>query len=253
MPTPIPVTPATVSNISPRSPQRLRSWDRRVYLVITLLLIGLVAKGFWPTYYGPMVSGPAAPRPWVMHLHGAIFTGWMLLLFLQVLLIAMKRVAAHRFVGTIGIGYGLMVLVVGTVVSFTAPISHIQAGEWSLDRGAGFMIFPLVDMVLFSGFFGGAVVYRRNPEAHKRLMLAATVALAFAAVARMEIKSLVLFYFVWISPMLLGVGFDLFSRRRVHPVYLISLIPMTAAFLRILLIESEAWLKVGRALLMPFL
>ncbi len=253
MNTPSSVTPAALPKVSPRSLQQLRSWDRRFYLVVTLLLIGLVAKGFWPSYYGPMVSGPAAPRPWVMHLHGAIFTGWMLLLFFQVLLIARGRVAAHRRVGTIGIGYGVMVFVIGMVVSFTAPISHIQAGEWSLDRGAGFMIFPLVDMLLFAGFFGGAVVYRRNPEAHKRLMLAATVALAFAAVARMEIASPFLFYLLWISPMLVGVAFDFFSRRRVHPVYLISLIAMTVAFPRIFLIESEGWLKIGRAILTPFL
>ena len=115
------------------------------------------------------------------------------------------------------------------------------------------MILPLVDMLLFAGFFGGAVVYRRNLEAHKRLMLAATVALAFAAVARMEIEPLGLFYLVWISPLLVGVGFDLFRRRRVHPVYLISLTAMTVAFPRILLLESEAWLRIGRALLTPFL
>jgi len=253
MNTPSSVTPVKVSKLRPRSLQQLRSWDRRVYFVITLILIGLVAKGFWPSYYGSLVSGPATPRPWVMHLHAAIFTGWMLLLLLQVLLIAVGRVAAHRRVGTIGIGYGVLVFAIGMVVSFTAPIAHIQAGEWSLDRGAGFMIFPLVDMILFAGFFGGAVVYRRNLEAHKRLMLAATVALAFAAVARMGIEPLVLFYLVWISPMLVGVGFDLISRRRVHPVYLISLTAMTVAFPRILLLESEAWLRIGRALLTPFL
>ncbi len=253
MNTPSSAAPVLARKTQPRSAQQLRAWDRRFYVVVTLLLIGLVAKGFWPSYYGPLVSGPAAPRPWVIHLHGAIFTGWMLLLFLQVLLIAVGRLAAHRRVGAIGIGYGLLVFVIGTVVSFTAPIAHIQAGDWSLDRGAGFMILPLVDMILFAGFFGGAVVYRRNPEAHKRLMLAATVTLAFAAVARMQIEPLVLFYLLWISPMLVGVGFDWFSRRRVHPVYLISLIAMTVAFPRILLIESEAWLKIGRALLTLFL
>ena len=41
-------------------------------------------------------------------------------------------------------------------------------------------------MILFAGFFGAAVAYRNKPEIHKRLIIAATVALAFAAVGRMN-------------------------------------------------------------------
>ena len=44
-------------------------------------------------------------------------------------------------------------------------------------------------MILFAGFFGAAVKYRNKPEIHKRLILAATVALAFAAVARMGLRA----------------------------------------------------------------
>lgn len=245
--------PASLASSSPERSRRLRTRDRPFYLIITLVLIGLVIKGFWPSYYSNMLTGPVAPRPWVMHLHGAIFSGWMLLLLLQVVLVAVGRIAAHRRVGTLGIGYGLIVLGLGVVVSFTAPLAHIQAGEWTLNRGAGFMIYPLGDMILFGGFFGAAIAYRRNLEAHKRLMLAATVALAFAAVARMEFPSPAFLYLVWVSPLLAGVGYDLYSRRRVHPVYVISLVAMTIAFPRIWLEESEAWLKIGRALLTPFL
>lgn len=227
-------------------------WSRRFYLLLTFVLIGMVVIGFWPSYYGPMLGGGGTSRAWVMHLHGAIYSGWLLLLLLQVFLAATGRVAAHRRIGTVGIGYGAAVLVIGLIVSFAAPVMHIRAGEWTVDRGAGFMILPLVDMILFAGFFGAAVLYRKKPEIHKRLILAATVAVVFAAVARMNLAP-PMFFLVWIAPMVAGVAFDWVTRRRVHPAYLISIAAMAIAFVRIFFMESEGWLRIGRALLSPFL
>jgi hypothetical protein len=250
---PTATTIAAASKPTDRSIVLLRSWDRRFYVLITILLMGIVARGFWPSYYGQIFNGGGSGRAWIMHLHGAVYTGWMLLMLLQVGLVAVGRVGAHRRVGAFGIWYGGVVLVLGLIVSFAAPVMHIRAGEWPIDRAAGFMILPLFDMVLFGGFFGGAVAYRLKPEIHKRLILAATVSLAFAAVARMAIEPPALFYFVWVSPMLLGVGYDLFSRKRVHPVYWLCLAAMSLAFLRLFLMTAEPWLKIGRALLAPFL
>jgi len=161
-------------------------------------------------------------------------------------------VRMHRRVGSVGIAYGALVLGIGLVVSFVAPVLHVRAGDWTVDRAAGFMLLPLVDMVLFAGFFGAAIAYRRKPEIHKRLMVAATVALAFAAVARMSFESPVVFLLVWLSPLLAAMAFDVFSRRRIHPVYFISVAVMAGAFVRVFFMESEGWLTVGRALLTLF-
>ena len=228
------------------------SWTRRFYVAITLILSAMVIRGFWPSYFGPLLSGGAS-RPWVIHVHGAVFTGWMVLLVAQVSLVATGRVRLHRRVGNVGIAYGVLVLVIGLVVSFAAPVLHVHAGEWTVDRAAGFLLLPLVDMVLFGGFFGAAVAYRRRPEIHKRLILAATVALAFAAVARMAFVSPVVFLLVWLSPLFAAMAFDVFSKRRIHPVHFISVAVMAVAFVRIFFVESEGWLTVGRALLAPFL
>ena len=105
----------------------------------------------------------------------------------------------------------------------------------------------LWDMILFGGLFGAAVMYRNKPAIHKRLIVAATVALAFAAVGRMNLAP-PLFFLVWMAPMAALAAFDVISTRRVHKVTAV----MTIAFLRVLLIESEGWLVIGRALLRPF-
>jgi hypothetical protein len=246
-------TAGVVGAVSPsrRHEVLTRSWSRRFYLAITLILMGIVVRGFWPSYFGPLFNG-GVTRPGIIHLHGAVFIGWMVLLLAQVGLVAMGRVRMHRRVGNVGIAYGALVLGMGLVVSFAAPVLHVRAGEWTIDRAAGFMLFPLVDMVLFAGFFGAAIAYRRRPEIHKRLILAATVSLAFAAVARMSFESPVVFLLVWLSPLFAGMAFDVFTRRRVHPAYFISVAVMAAAFVRIFFTQAEGWLMIGRALLAPF-
>ena len=228
-----------------------RRRDHQFYIGITLFLIAIVVIGFWPSYFGTILGGGAA-RPLVMHFHGAVFTGWMALLLLQVGLAATGRVSTHRRVGTFGIWYGALVLVLGIVVTFAAPVLHVRAGEWTMDQAAGFLIFPIGDMILFGGFFGAAVAYRHKPDIHKRLILAATVALAFAAVGRMGLP-LPWFALLWLSPMLLAMGYEFLSRRRVHRVDAITTAIMAVAFLRALLVESEGWIAVGQALLRPFL
>jgi hypothetical protein len=228
-----------------------RAWSRKFYLATALLLLVMVVVGFWPTYFGPLL-GERVARPWIMDFHGAVFTGWMVLLLAQVSLAATGRLRIHRQLGNVGIAYGTLVLALGLVVTFFAPAQHVQAGEWTMDEAAGFLLLPLVDMLLFAGFFGTAIAYRNRSEIHKRLMLAATIALVFPAVARMPFESPAVIFFVWLSPLFAAMAFDRYIRRRVHPVHFISAGVLAVAFLRIGLMESEGWLRIGRALLRPF-
>jgi len=161
-------------------------------------------------------------------------------------------VRAHRRVGTFGIWYGGLVWGMGVVATFAAPVIHIRAGEWTMDQAAGFLILPIVDMILFGAFFGAAVKYRNQPQIHKRLIVAATVALAFAAVARMNL-ALPLFFLVWMTPMAALAAFDFVSAGKIHKVTLICSVIMAIAFLRLPLVESQGWITIGRTLLQPFL
>ena len=225
--------------------------SHRFYLGLTLFLMATVLIGFWPSYFGTLLGG-GVTRPLVMHVHGAIFTGWMLLLFVQVALASSGQVRAHRRVGSFGIWYGVIVWIMGVVATFAAPVLHVRAGEWSVDQAAGFLILPIGDMILFGGIFAAAVKYRNKPEIHKRLIIAATVTLAFAAVARMNF-SLPVFFLLWMAPMAALAAFDLQSTGKVHNVTAVCIAVMVLAFPRLLLEPSESWRAIGRALLRPFL
>jgi hypothetical protein len=228
-----------------------RRRSHQFYLAITLFLIATVITGFWPSYFGTLLAG-GVTRPLVMHLHGAVFTGWMALLLLQVALAASGRVRMHRQVGRVGIGYGALVFVMGCIVTIAAPVMHVQAGEWTVDAAAAFLILPIGDMILFAGFFGTAIAFRHTPDVHKRLILAATVALAFAAVARLNFP-LPAFFLLWMAPMAAAMAFDWFTLGRLHRVNAISTTVMAIAFIRVLFMESPGWVALGRSILQPFL
>ena len=237
--------PAEVLNI-PKS----KSDSRYFFSALSLFMIAVVFAGFWPSYFGPLITQGSVVRPLVIHLHGAIFLGWMALLMAQVILAAAGKVKAHRKLGTFGIVYGSVVLVMGLLATFAAPVLHVRAGEWSIDQAAGFLPIPIGDMALFGGFFGLAIAYRRKPEIHKRFVLLATVALLFAAAGRMSsyipVPAALL---IWFSPLLICIGYDIATRRRLHPVYAIGFGVLLIGLLRLPFATSETWMQMGRAIM----
>ena len=222
---------------------------RRFYVALAVLMTLLVFVGFWPSYYGPLTRG-AVRAPLILHVHGVIFIGWTALLIAQVTLAARGRIRAHRALGNIGIGYGVVLWIVGLIVSFVAPMLHVNAGEWTIDEAAAFLPIPFGDMVLFGSFFAAAVAYRRKPEIHKRLMLLATIAIVFAAAFRLQAAAVPrpAAIAIWYSPLGLAMAYDFRKLGRVHPAYWVGAAAMAFALLRLPFRETELWLGIGRPL-----
>ncbi len=220
---------------------------RKFYVVLAVLMLLLIIVGFWPSYYGPLIQG-AAEAPLLLHVHGVIYIGWMALLSLQVTLAARGQIRTHRAVGSFGIGYGVLVWIVGVIVSFMAPAISVNSGGRTVDEAAAFMLIPLGDMVLFGGFFIAAVVYRGQPELHKRLMLLATMAILFAAAFRLQNAgvSRPAAIVVWYVPLVVMMVYDLVQRGRIHALYWIGAVIMGIGLLRMPFGETETWLRIGR-------
>lgn len=228
---------------------RSRRAPKRFYVGIALLIVAIVLAGFAPSFIN-MAVGP--PRPWFLHVHAAIYLGWLALLVSQAVLAARGRIALHRRIGNFGIVYGALVWIVGITVAFAAPAAHVRAGEWSIDQAATFLPIPLGDMVLFGGFFGAAVWYRGKPEIHKRLILLACVAVMFAGAFRLSyLVSVPVQLLIWYTPVVAGVVYDRYKTGRVHRVYWAGATIMAVALARIPFGETEAWRRIGRALLTP--
>lgn len=138
----------------------------------------------------------------------------------QTSLVAKHRVAMHRRLGMTGVLLAAVMTVVGATTAIKA------AARGAVPPGAdtlAFLAIPLGDMLMFSIFVASAFFWRRNREAHKRLMLLAYISIIAAAVARVPGVlpfGPLGFYGLAFIFLLIAVIYDLGSRRRVHPVYI---------------------------------
>ena len=115
------------------------------------------------------------------------------------------------------------------------------------------MLYNLTDMLLFGAFLALAFAYRNRPELHKRWIIAATAALCGAALGRVVPGStLAVPAAVAVADSRDRSAIDLATRRRVHPVPLVSGALLVVAFFKVPLFAAPVWRDVGRALLRPF-
>jgi len=231
----------------------------RFFVGMSVAAAVTVFAGFARTYYLKSLF-PTPSFPLLFHVHGALFTAWMLLLVLQVCLAASGRMALHRRAGVIG---GLLVvpmLVSGSLAAIAtargeAPISAaVRRGETTLAVGAlalpplEAMVVPLTTMLLFGVFAGAGLACRRRSDVHKRFMLLATIAMLPAAIGRamsrlFGVNRPALFFGAVIFFLLAIVIYDRRRLGRVHPVTLWGGLALMLSFpARLALGKTELWL-----------
>ena len=230
--------------------------DRAFYSTVAIAAAAMTLIGFGPTYYlrffdgGPQATVSGGPITSVVHIHGALFTAWILLFIAQTALISTRRVAVHRRLGVLGAVLAAAMVIVG--VSAGIALGRRGAAPDGIDP-LSFMLIPLGDMAMFAGFIAAALLRRREKETHKRLMLLAYASILAAPAARLPgVLPLgpLAFYAIGFLILFAGVIYDYLSRRRVHPVYiwggglLVLSVPV-----RLLLSGTEAWKAIARALI----
>ena len=184
-----------------RLPATVRAPRQRDSFFVALAIAAAVTvfAGFARTYYLKSLF-PTPSFPLLFHVHGALFTAWVLLLVVQVSLIASRRPVLHRRVGLVGRFLVVPMLVTGTLVAIAAargqaPItSAVARGDLTM-VSTGLppleaMVIPLTTLLLFSVFAGAGLIYRRRPDTHKRLMALATIAMLPPAIGRATITLL---------------------------------------------------------------
>lgn len=209
------VVPATARELDYRPINR--TVERVFYSSMAILLCGCVYIGFSPTYFQAGVFRAPLPSP-ILHIHGAVFTLWMLLFVIQAALISARRVKWHRSLGTVAFCLPPIMIVLGVIAAIDALHRGVKIGPLNPAVSAA---IPLIGIVGFAIVIYASWRARRRPDAHKRLILIATSGLVAAAFGR----------FPWdrigFPPaagavtglgilLLILVAYELISTRRIH-------------------------------------
>jgi hypothetical protein len=226
--------------------------QRRIYVPLALLITLIAFTGFWPTYFGKVLAGTVS-APLIIHVHAAVFVLWLALFIAQAVLAATGQRALHVRLGPWLMGYGVLLIAVALLTSVAIFHQRVAAGNFA--EAARRLFAPLRDMLVFAPFLAVGWIYRRKPEIHKRIMVAATTILLIAAVTRLAFLGkpvpMLQFLLVWLAPVYLAMAWDWYTRRMVHPVYVIAVVVMVSMRLMLPLRDSDAWLAFATWLAGP--
>jgi hypothetical protein len=219
--------------------------DRIFHTGMAVACLITAVVGFGPTYFFKPFH-PSPPLSPLLHVHGMVFTTWLILLIVQSGLVRSGRTDLHMRLGVFGAVLAAAVVCLGIAVAvYAARRGDAPDGMNPL----AFMIFPFGQVLLFGGFVGTGLAYRRKPEIHRRLILLGSIAMLTPAISRMVDKRSVLAMFLTLAFVVVAMIHDWLSRRRVHPVYIVGLVIMfISGPLRAAVGNSAAWQSFARLL-----
>lgn len=135
------------------------------YFWMTLLMAFFVFSGFGMTYWFPIATGTFPPAPPVVHLHGAVYFSWIILLVTQSLLVNTRRVALHRSLGMFGIALAAAVIMMGLLITILGASTVVEpVGNHGIFLG-------IAAVTGFGILFSLALRHTRQPDIHRRLIL----------------------------------------------------------------------------------
>jgi len=196
-----------------------RRYDHYFFSIMSLLMLVSVFIGFARSYF--LAGVLRAPLPnLLIHIHGAAFTAWILLLVTQTSLVAAGRTDIHRRLGIAGFLLGCLMVLLGVMASTDSLLRHAgQLDPFGRDPKA-FYLVPMSEMVIFATLLYFAFRNRKDSPAHKRYIYIATTTLMVAAIARwpMAFSSRNILVASLLSDifLLLLIAYDLWSTHKIH-------------------------------------
>src|SRR5262249_45560805 len=143
----------------------------------------VIFAGFARNYYLRTWIG-TRPISFMVHVHGLVMTAWVALFLVQVLLVSRHRIDLHRTLGMTGAFLAAIVLGLGIYTIGSSIDRRFPHPSLTLVAEL-FVAFDGVSLLLFAALVATALIQRRRPETHGRLMLAAMVSLLPPAYGRL--------------------------------------------------------------------
>lgn len=224
-------------------------WDSRFWVFIWLYCLVVILFGFAPPVQDRFFDGSYEPASFALQVHVWSFSAWMVLLALQAYLVGTGRTNWHR-------QFGIAMLPLALIMLVSAGLGEIESTQRALARGrtVEFRAITFSMLIGFAILVPIAWYARRNPPAHKRLILMATASIMAGAHFRNwgvwwseewfdeSFLSRLLFYFGGTMILITaGMIYDLISRKALHPVYKIGAPITLVAQILVIIVHDSTW------------
>lgn len=233
--------------------------DRTFFAAFVAICWLGVLFGFFPASSARIAGSADYVAPLILHIHAASFAAWLGLLSFQVLLVRQRRLRLHKQLGIVAVTLIPIMAYSGIAAELYSQRFYIQRDSDGLD----FFILPLFNIVAFTAFASAAIWFaRRDPAAHKRLLLMATTVIVGAGYARWWGEALTRSFgdaywgmivnsFTGTNLILaLAMAYDMLTRGRPHRVYLIGVpILLVGQLLCSWIYHAPWWLPISRELI----
>jgi hypothetical protein len=178
-----------------------------------MLFLVIAMAGFIPSYRA-LYQG-VFHVDWIVQVHGAIMTAWLLLFITQAILAEKGRLKFHRQLGMVS----------------------IVLGGW---------ILTLYTIALFAMFFTWGILARKRPSIHKRLFFLTTLIILQPAIDRIQwlkFGNSQLLLFIYLDLLLIPLFiYDWVILKRIHKItWLGSLLIIVEQVSYFIISGSPAW------------
>ena len=248
------LAPAPTLRVRPRF-TAYHKWDRNFFLIFLALCWLGVLMGFVPAALQRRAGHADYPAPLILEIYAFAFSAWMLLLTIQIALIRSRRPLLHMRLGLVG-----MALI--PLMAISAFLSEVYSQRFRFTHppdSQAFFIIAIYYVIAFTILATLALAARKNPAAHKRLILLATTVIVGAAYGRWWGERLYLTFgdgpagmliYTYAGAWLLMFGalaYDWRTRGRLHRVYEIGVPAILIGQIATTLIyHSPRWLPIAR-------
>jgi hypothetical protein len=211
---------------------------RYFYFTLSLVIAVIVVYGFSFTIDEHLIH-PPYPRPFILYVHGAVFSAWVCLFVLQSALVKTGHGATHRRIGQWAALFALLIPVLGVATALAMAQLYTRHGD---PDAAGSLPISTFDMVAFTTCFALAMHWRKRPEFHRRLVFIATCALTAAPFGRIPALDHADWFYAGVDVLIAtGLVRDLVVDKRIHPVYLYGLPAMIAGQVAVASFRWSPW------------
>ncbi|MET0618212.1 MAG: hypothetical protein ABWZ54_10580 [Luteibacter sp.] len=202
------------------------------YLVMSVAMAAVIVAGFSRTVPDDLRANPGLPL--LLHVHGAVFTLWLVLFVAQPALAVRGSLRLHRRLGWVGAGLAAAMVVMALAATWYAIRFRFVP---SFFPPTILLVMNTIGIAVFAGLVFAGVRLRKQAEWHKRLMLCATLSIMGPGLGRLlpmesfgRAAPMVMFGAI-MAFCLVGPVYDIIVRRRVHPAYIWGVAVILASML----------------------